>query len=360
MTLQTLSGLELPHRQTAINGAPSYVNTVLVIDAADEKAAFIVHAPKTGNIRKIVWRTGTVATGATLDVRLETVNATTGDPSGTLKGTTTNGSQVVVATTDNDKMFATQLTADAAVTRGDLLAVVIANPPTSFGNVQVSVYADDVYLFPYCDLFTASWAKLGGRGPVVGFEYDDGSYAYMPGCFPTSAITSTLFGPSSTPDVYALAFSLPFPARLIGAWIWADLDADATVKLYGADGVAVLASETLDANMRDSTTSAIRLVSFATAVALTPNTVYRLGIEPSDNMNVYDFTVLSAAAMGMFAGGTSFYLSTAKDPDNIADWTDVPTRRLMAGIIFDAFDDGGPTNEAIATAVWDYANRTLT
>jgi len=64
-----------------------------IIDAAGEKVAFIFEAPKTGTIDRLLFRTLGVTSGATVDVRLETIDASNGHPSGTLWGTDTNGAQ---------------------------------------------------------------------------------------------------------------------------------------------------------------------------------------------------------------------------------------------------------------------------
>ena len=59
-------------------------------EAANEQAAGVFQAPFTGTIDKVIFATGTVATGGTVDVRLETVSIANGDPTGTLLGTNSN------------------------------------------------------------------------------------------------------------------------------------------------------------------------------------------------------------------------------------------------------------------------------
>ena len=105
--------LYLPPPPVGMAGAPSFTTTALLLDAGDETVTFIVEAPKTGNIRKVLHGTRTVTVGTTLDIRLETLNrgATPAVASGTLWGTNTNGAQVVADGNDN-VTFVTALTAD--------------------------------------------------------------------------------------------------------------------------------------------------------------------------------------------------------------------------------------------------------
>ena len=341
MAMQSLGPLVVPRMTGDQVGSPTFTGNVLLLDAASEKAAFIFQAPKSGDIRKILWRLGTVTTGATLDIRLETVDLTTGNPTGTLWATNTNAAAIVSAT-DDDTMVTSTLTADATVVKGDLLAVVIVNPAVSFGNLQISGFADDDLLnIPYADLFTTVWTKPT-VAPVVGVEYSDGSYANTNGCWPMSAITTTNFSAASTPDVIALRFSLPYPARITGFWIWIDLDGNATVKLYDPDGGTVLESLGIDTDVRNSAGTKLHTYLFDTSISLSKDTVYRLGIEPAGatSVQVHDFTVPTAAALDSFPGGQAFHLSTAKDPFGVESWTQTTTRQPFMGLLLDQFDDG--------------------
>ena len=103
MTLQQLlQPIAVPSRPqgTASNGNAAFF-AVGVIDANDEKVAFVVLLQKAGDISTVHFRTGTVTTGDDVLVRLETVDQTTGNPTGTLWGTTTSAT-VTVADGDDD------------------------------------------------------------------------------------------------------------------------------------------------------------------------------------------------------------------------------------------------------------------
>lgn len=336
MALVTAYGYIPPPPRGASN-TPSIGNVAL--DANGEKYGCVFQAPKTGSIRKVLFRTNTVTTGDTVDVRVETVDLTTGNPSGTLFGTTTNGSQLVLLTEDNTT-FTTTLTADASVTIGDYVAIAIVNGAT--GNMQLASYTDESLNFPYRDEFLGgAWTKNGLQAAVLGVEYSDGSYAVIEGMWPIATLTDTTFSSSSTPDEIGLVWTPPMDCRVCGFWLWADLDGDATVVLYGTDGVTELATVALDTNLRTSTGSSVGYWRFAATAELAAGSTYRLVVRPgASNITIHDFTAMSAAAMDSFAGGQAMHYTSAKNPSGTGSWTNVTTRRPFLGFQLDQFDDG--------------------
>jgi len=335
MAEQTIQGrFEVP--QMILDRSPAIVG--ITIDAASEKAAFVFRAPKTGTISKVAFRTETVTTGATVDVRLETVSTANGDPTGTLLGTNSNGSQVI-ADADDDTWFTTSLTTGVAVTRGDLMSAVIVNPAGSPGSMLIAELDDSLvfYGFPYGDAYTASWSKRTDYA-IMAFEYDDGSYATVPQAFPVSNINSVAFNNTSDPDHRGLKFKLPFPFRLAGIWLLLDLDGDADIKLYDSDGTSVLATTSIDSNVRYTTSSKVLFVDFASPQSLSKDVSYRVVVEPTSatSVTLFDFDVNSAAVMDAFSGGQDFHHTEKKD----AGWTDTTTKRPWIGLLIDGFDDG--------------------
>lgn len=334
MALQIIpGGLWIPHPFIR-TGAISFGN--MLIDASGEKAAGIFRAPKTGTVSKIGFLTGIVTTGATVDVRLETVDLANGDPSGTLFGTDSNGSQVI-ANGDDNTWFTTTLTTGPSVTKGDLLAVVIANAGSGDMNIRNCTF-DNPRNFPYTDLFTLSWSK-DDDAPVFSLEYSDGSYAYSLGVWPISATNSPFFNLSSTPDERGLIFQLPFPFRVTGMWINSDLDGAVDIVLYDDDGTTVLESVSLDPDVRQIPDKRTTLVWFDGTQTLSANTNYRLVLKPTTTTNValVDFEVDSVVVMESLEGGSNFHFTERTDAGS---WTDTVTKRPAIGLICDAFDDG--------------------
>lgn len=327
MTLQTIpGGVNIPD-YIGWRTVPSFAS--LLIDASGERAAAILKVPKTGIITKVGFLTRTVTTSQTLRVSLETV--TNGDPSGTLYGGSAAGTQTAPA---SNTFYTVTLGTAATATKGDLIAVVIDFDST-VGSVNIGAIGLGC-IFPYCDLFTTSWTR-SNLSPVISLEYNDGSYEYM-GTMPMSALNLTWLDSGSTPDEWALQFSLPFPTRAIGCWIHVDGDNPFDVVLY--EGTTELTSVSLDANIRGLNADAVYIfIPFATAQSLSANTTYYLAIKPTttSTVRIASFDVAASAVMGCFLGGTNFVLATRADS---GAWSTTDTSRPFMGIVVDQFDDG--------------------
>lgn len=338
----TGGGLHFPQRMTHSSLA---LNNKL-LDAASEKVGFIFRIGKTGTISKVGFLTAGVTTGATLDIRLETVSLANGDPTGTLLGTNSNGSQVV-ADADDDTWFTTSLTTAVAVTRGDLVAVVIVNPSVSPGNLNIRLVTYDRIIFPYSDHFTASWAKANSdQNPVCSLEYDDGTYAVQPGVYPLSDRNVRGVNSGSTPDEVGMIFQFPFPVRVTGAWIFADIDEATDIILYDSDGSTALETISLDKDVRQTTGEGGLKLFFDNTEELSANTNYRLVYKPTTTTNIrtWDFDVDAAAIMDSFEGGQNFHHTQRT---NAGAWTETTTRRLIIGLLLDAFDDAAAATSLI-------------
>lgn len=336
MTVANVYGLMIPPLFIG-SAAPAF--TSVLLDASGEKSAHIVQAPKTGSIHKVHWRTGTVTTPTDTDVRLETVELTTqGNPSGTLFGTNTNATQASASITSNT-WITTTLTADASVTRGDVLAVVIA--PSGSPNYNVSHATLANVGFPYRRQFTTSW--IGGAsssGATCALEYSDGSFAYCPGVFPWSAINAHTIGSGSTPDEIALRFSFAAPLRVSGAWIAAEADGDWSLVLYDSDGTSALQTATRDKEVRSTNGFALHHhVIFPASQQLLASTTYRLSFKPTSATTgvIYSFDVAAAAILDQMEGGQNLHYSARTDA---GAWSETTTRRPMIGLIIDGIDDG--------------------
>jgi hypothetical protein len=339
-------GFYFPRPPSSGSSTPAMGTTQLVIDAADEAAGAMVTCPKTGNITKVGWGTRTVTTGATLDVRLETL--TSGLPSGTLWGTTTNASQVV-ANGDDNVGFLTTLTAAASCTQGQLIGVVIKNPNTSFGNMQISCFGDDLdWHVPTSLIFTGTWARSTACAPNLYFEYDDGTYAASPGAWAIKdTITTNTISTSTTPDVIGARFQLPFPAKVHGGWFWCDMDGSAkfmvvTDAYHQGNQTGIVASITVGVDDDAINSAGVQQRLFDTSVDLVANTNYRLVMEPTSGTSLacYDYNVTSLAAMNATPGGANFHLSTAKDPTGDGSWTNYNSgtfRKPFMGLILAGF-----------------------
>jgi hypothetical protein len=346
MTLQAAGLRYFPtFTRSAINRAPLFGS--LLIDAASESVAFVMPTPKAGDISHVGFRTGTVTTGATLDIRAETVDPTTGDPTGTLVAVGASATQVVGAADDNT-WFTVALTTAPTVTKGPLIAVVVANPSTSFGNMSIAVNDASPLknAFPYTTWFAGgSWTK-NERPPLCSLEYSDGSYEPIPGVYPFSALASEAFNSASTPDERGIIFQVPWKMRVTGFWLDGTLRTAASiVKLYDSDGSTVLLSRTIDEDQMYQVSNSPHRFLFDTGNSPTHtevldiNTNYRLTLTPTTttSVNLGTFSTDTVAIMDTFDGAREVHATERTDA---GAWTETTTKRYFIGVIPDQLDDG--------------------
>jgi hypothetical protein len=310
----------------------------ILLNTSSDRAGSVFRIPKAGNVRKIGFATRTVTTGATVDVRLETVDLATGTPSGTLWGTNTNGSQVINSSDDN-VWLTTTLTADAAVSMGDLIALSINNAGSGNWNLAASADWADARGVYNLRFTSSAWTKQASQAPILALEYDDGSYFPIEGVFPYVALTHTSFGSTSSPDERGLRFKFPFPVRVRGCWAYIDPDNDFRIKLYDTDGSSTLINILIDKDALGSNAEAFFAFTFTSIVELQRDNYYRLSVVPESatTMELGGVTVNSLALMDALKSGPNFHLTTRTDAGS---WSETTTQRPYMGVILDAFDDG--------------------
>ena len=349
MALQSITGgLWVPDPLISIASAVQFT-TATTIDAGTELSAGIFFAPKAGAIRTIGFRTGAVTVDATtrLNVNLETVSATDGNPTGTDYGGSAVGTAGAAPTANSWNSIA--LGTDATVVNvGDIIAAVIG-----FGTF---VAADTVVIsgvnsgnssavdFPYCDSFVGgAWTKPTGILPCIAIGYSDGTYAYVPGLMPFSAITNQSYASNTAvTDEYALSFQMPVPCSLRGVAADVDGDGDFEVVLY--TGTTATETIAVDKDQRQGTARRLRYFRFIQDRNLTANTTYRIGIKPTTTTAIVlsIFTVNAAAIWDQTAGGQIFRLGTRLDAGS---WdSDTVTQRPSVYLQFSQFDDGVQSN----------------
>lgn len=329
---------EMPANPSLSAGAVTPSFTAVTLDAANEYCGMAVPAPKAGTIKKVLINIGTVTTGATLDVTIEGVSATTGGPDGSplTNGTTT----LVVTTGDASTQMTATFSTGPTVTQGQLIAVKINNPSSSPGNLQINVHTNSLatQYFPYS--FTALTALSKSRNaPLLALEYSDGSYAFIPGVLPASAFTTDSVGASTTPDEIGMKFAFPMPVKVRGIWWQATSLGSNTldIVLYDSDGSTVLETVTVDSEQVQTTSAGYKRLVFTNEYELSKDTFYRVVLKPNGTISFGGVEVGSAAAMDGFEGGQDFHRTERTDAGS---WTDTTTKRPWMGLAVSAFDDG--------------------
>ncbi len=318
------------------------VGTAILLDA-DTEAAWAIHSIQRsggGNIRYIHSRTGTVTTGGTADVRVETVDAS-GNPSGTLWATNTNGSQNFAA---SNTLYRTQLTADATVALGDLLIVMVQVPASRNFNIVRSPSTIGNRGFPYPG-GPGLTTKIDLTGSPFALEYSDGIIEHPVGVLAGAVTPASLaVNTGTTPDEVGLLFSPVLTCRCTGWWAHLGVAASAAyeVRLLNASDT-VLASTTMSASY--TTNAGGRLYSacwdnVADGLTLTAGTTYRVVILPTtaNTVTCYRFTAYNNAFFD------SLGLPGAQETTrvNAGAWTDTSAQRFQCGLVVDAINNAVP------------------
>lgn len=324
-----------PINSYLMNAGPS--SGAMTIDAANEVAAMIFKAPKTGNIRSVWYRPGIGGNG-TITIGVYQVDPTTGLPASTPVPWATNTfvSKSIVTGDNSRACNSGNFAADAAVVKGqDTIAVCFICPGAGFPNMTVNTWQDSVLGLPYCALYTGSWAKVTAS-PFLILVYDDGSFAIPDGCAFFGQTSGTIAGvpenlnltSATTPDLYGLRFQVPTWFRAHAIVPWLDADADCNVKIvddtWAESSGGLLATGTLDPDVRSGTGANPHVITLNQDVVLQPGKWYRVLIEPTttNGMTVYWAAMMDAAHWAAMPAGVLAHASFGKSVNGNSGWTD--------------------------------------
>lgn len=351
MALQAVQGIRYPdfHQILHMSGNTPY--TSLLMDASAEKVGYVFRVPKSGTLRTVAFRTGTVTAADTLLVSFQDVSAANGNPDGTPDEYRTIASGSVASDTWLETGIISSDGTDTGtkrtVTAGDLLAIVIEFNSFVAGNLNIASGFASTSRYHltgqnYVLHFTASWAKQAAQLPNFALKYDDGSYAYIPHSYAASNASSTAYASNNvTQDEIALKFRVPFACAIRGVWVGGltlASSADADIVLYDSDGSTALKTVSLDTDIKAAFPMPF-YVPFSSNQTLVKDTDYRISVKPTTTTDItlYWFEVAAAAVMDQISGGQNLHWSHRVDAGS---WTDVTTKRIFAGIEIASLDDG--------------------
>ena len=315
------------------------------LDADGELCGCVFEIQRTGNISKIGIRTWNVIQPDTLKISLQTVDSTTGRPTGTLIHADAYGTQTVSAF---NVCYWVSLINPVAVSKNDILAIVVEFDNFASGYVQM-FYAFSGIInssFPYCFTFLGGSWSLYDYVPNFGLKYDDNIIEYNNILLPAVASAHIGWNTNINPDRRGLRFSVPYNCRISGVIIPLDLDADADIEIYDNDGTTLLETISLNKNLRGSIKSRPLHRNLITPIELTKDTFYRVVVHPTTDANMGIETLNltddgASEAMNALDGGVNFHYTTCHgSPSAEGDWTQTPTNRPLIGFMIDQLDDG--------------------
>lgn len=306
---------------------------VRTLDAINERIATIFQIPADGTCVGCRVNTATVTTGATVTVRLVTVDATTGEPTTTLYHANATAS-LVINNTDDDAELSVSWTG-FTVTQGDVVALDIVAPGSGTFDIDFVSWSTAIdFKFPYIAEFTGTWAK-DIEVLAVMLEYDSSVLHPTSGLAPYNSISNYNIDTGTTPDEVAAKFVIPFGARVVGFWATIERDGDVDVILRDSGDVA-LATLSIDKDIKFSGNDELQVWIFDTAVELTKDATYRLCFLPTSLTNIQIVSLVASGAAALVATETGENITTSTRVDAGA-WTDL-NEHLSCGLLLDGID----------------------
>lgn len=332
-------------------GAPGTNGATL--DAAGEYQTTIVRVTKTGSLSGFGFLSGTSAGSPTCDMEFQSVGAD-GLQSGTVLGATNNAKATGVSVASNT-WTAPAFGEVAAVTQGDLIAVVVryaagTSLQVRANNTNFRAYGGNTYAVSN----TTGSAVKALAPAAVALAYNDGSYMRLPGTFPTTNATYSETMASGGVNHKGNVYTNPSPKRAMGGVILLPsttldytgviaTDAwDGTADNDGSSNIAVA----IDNDQTVELGAGYTLFWLSSAsLAMVAGTDYRTLIKATDasNITIYELNFNAAAIQDSQEGGQAFRWTQATNPTGAGDWTDTATKRAFTGFWFDQIDDGVQT-----------------
>lgn len=338
----------------------------LTFDSTTDRVAYVGRAYQADSINKIYFRTGTVTTGDTVRLQIESV--TNGRPSGTIIAAGASGT-VAIADTDDNVWKTVTIGTPYTFSVGEEFAIVLTHSSGSTPNLQLTGanfelagWGGGLYPSTLQDTGAGSWSTshpLTGSQLEWVVEMSSAGVVTMPGLCPLNGAGSvTAFNSTSNPNERALKFVAPMKMHVIGmtvAMLNVASGADYKLSIWdatdnpGASPTPLAQTATIDGDFAYSAT-ADGLVHqfFPEPVTLDAGTTYYAGIKP-ETANNLSVLYLDAAGTGAAAnairafglGSVTAHLATRQwvstDP---GAWTDTTTTLPAISLIIDQLDDG--------------------
>ena len=330
--------------------------SAVTLDAASEDVNPVFEIPETGTVIGAGFRTMTVTTGATIDITLEGIDAATGLPDATPLANAT-GTAIIANTDDNlwitDGYGGGTAWGNVSVTRGQKVALCIAQPAASPGSMQVATLKAPVFGgFPYYTTnISGTPAKAGTVLPVLGLEYTGGIYYQICGglYLPASVISAHSWDNNDATTEYGAKITVAMATRACGVSIGGEFDkgTDILIDLYSADGTTVIASTgTVDTNIQISYSGGAGdspyTLQFTTPVELAAGAIVYVGIKPQGSAFTVDMQYSGANDTALMSAmpGIGNVIKVSRATQGTGAWTETTTHEPFISLICDRLSDG--------------------
>lgn len=323
-------------------------DSTFTFNAAADKLAIVFQASSSTPPDQVKFRVTSYTSTGTIDATIETIDATTGFPSGTPVTNTATGS---VSVSSTGTKTCTGMAGTGTLTVGAQYAIVLAATGGFAGNFNVlrtsGINGQVGSPYSLTKDSAGAWTKISttNTGYAFGLFTAGGASINVPGLSGAFTAALTAFSDSTNPDERGNRFQLPFPQTCYGALIYASLGstpADAnsfSLSLYSSHtsgSPTQLATQAFDGDIMEI--GSARILRFSAGVNLSSNTVYGLAVKAtsSGNINLLRHSYASAAELGCYLDD-NFY-STARNNSSGA-FTDTNTEVYAVYPLLSAFDD---------------------
>lgn len=185
-------------------------SSVALNGVAGERFAWCFEAPKTGTLSGFSFRTGTVTTGCTVNISLQSLSTsgTTGVggfPTGSDYSTGTSTTQVI-ANADDNVWFNVTFSSPASVTKGDKLAVVFSVSSGTPSGLNLLFYGTGQgavgYATGYISTYNGSaWTYSNSQAVMIGVLNYNGTYEFSQYFYPGFNVATTYNSSTAGADV---------------------------------------------------------------------------------------------------------------------------------------------------------------
>lgn len=323
--------------------------TLATLSSAGHYLAYVFSAKEAMTISHVGFRAGTSTGSPTMEVRIETVDATTGLPSGTLWAANTNGTTGTVSSNTN---VLQALTASASITKGQIFCVKVS---LASGTSQIIQHGNGVTSLPpfnsslpyqITNTGSPTRALLSGT-PLIALGSNSTTFYQVPPACPLSAMAGNTFNNTNSAK-RGLRFTPPMNCRAIGIrWYNSNAAGDYNIVLFNDSGTELSSSSTaFDGDHNAASASGSMVAYFDNAVTLSAGTTYRAVVEPSTttNVNVTTITIPSTDYRSASPAGTTAHYTTFAS----SAWDDTNTAVLpLMDIIIDQVDDGTGSGSSV-------------
>ena len=331
-----------------------FLTTAATLSSVGHYYCYVFVAKEDMTVSHVGVRCGTATGSPTITFSIETVDTSTGLPTGTLWATKTSGTS---GTVTSNTYVLQALTASASITRGQVFAVKIALASGTSQLISGWQGQSSWQLrsnLPYLVNNTGTPAKAIWQDMMGSLALGSSSTTFyqIPNCIPGTAGATNTFNNTNSAK-RGLLFTPPMNCRAIGIrWLNNTAVGDYNAGLYDNSGTELSSSSTaFDGDLTAASTSgAYHTVYFDSAVTLTAGTAYRVAIEPTSatNVNVSTLTLPSANYRSASPAGTMAQYTTFAS----AAWDDTNTSVLpIMDLIIDQVDNGAGSGGGVVGVI---------